>query len=233
MKHLKIMLSLIVCFMLTISCFAFTGCGKEDESGDSGSTSAGGKLDDIFGDYFGDSGSSGGDGDSGDVGGEEDEDTVTFEAGVVVLEAEHAEFVNNNTQGDLRIEQSQYVAYFRNNNALVFTFTCNKAESNVKLTMHASSCIESGSTLLAISAEDAAKLVVVNETGTLNNPTGEFEGSDTQNWYNMCDVSGYIDLVEGVNVVSIVCYGDIRMNFDYIQLETTEASISWVPNYNW
>ncbi len=145
------------------------------------------------------------------------------------FEAESAE-VHNGTVNYPGVDSASggvCVSYFRVGKVLIFTIISDKAENNVPITICGSSVSESGGNLVSISVEELAPMIKNNGV-VLKNATGGFAGSTGFNWYNWSTVKGYVDLVEGANVITFTNLGP-AMNMDYIEIETHVATLSWTP----
>ena len=148
------------------------------------------------------------------------------------FEAEHSQIHN----GTIVIEYSDrasngtLVGYFREGKTMVFTIISDKAENNVPIIICGATAKESGIELIEITAEEIASMFACNGVA-LRDAKGSFAGSSNQDWYNFTTVSGYVDLKEGVNILTLTNLGP-SMNMDYIQLTTTTAQLSWTPSEN-
>lgn len=247
MKKIKSILCTIASILMAVTCFSFASCdmlqGFVGETNGSSSTYDEDDWfdDDLFDDYFDDE-------DDDDF--EDSTPAETYDAGTIRFEAEKAEFYSPGSNALMRIESTELasggacVAYFRDTgNTITFTITSNKAEANVPITICGASAVEihdaAGNQvgLEARSADIIASLFANNGTG-MRDASGIFNGSGTGDanygfsWYNFGSVTGYIDLVEGENVVTLTCVGD-ALNIDYIEFVTQSASLSWTPSFNY
>ena len=143
------------------------------------------------------------------------------------FEAEDAEYHNGtvNFENTGRASGDVCVSYFREGKVIVFTVIANKAEQNVPIVICGSSANESNGKLLEITAEELTAMIKNNGVA-IRDAEGGFAGSDTQDWYNFTTLTAYIDLAQGKNVITFENLGP-AMNMDYIEIQSTDAKLSW------